>query len=198
MIESTKKYAFVLGREQEICLEELKSVLARFCFCFSIFRISGNVVFAKMTGVNDDGICDLINTLAGTVKIFELVDSLGNDIPVQLTKLLSDRKADNRHPEPAPPCHPEPAPPCHPERSEGSSISKPEIPRQDPDPSTSLGTTSSARDEFPGRKFNFGVSCFNKNITRQQINSFALTAKKKLKGRYSLRYVESRDSAELS
>ena len=47
-------------------------------------------------------------------------------------------------------------------------------------------------------KINFGISYFGKGFTRQHINSIALTAKKKLKGILSLRYVEAKESFELS
>lgn len=144
MNESTKKYAFVLGREHEICLAELKSVLERFCFCFSIYRISGNVVFAKIENFSSSDVSRLMDQLSGTIKIYEIVGSLGNNIPEKIASLILQKKASATN------------------------------------------------------KINFGVSCFNKELSIQQIGSFALTAKKKLKGKLPLRFVESRDGAELS
>ena len=144
MNETAKKYAFVLGREQEICLEELKSVLGRFGVYFDIFRISGNVVFAKVENFSDQDVIEMIRVLGGTIKIYELTSSLGNNITMQVSDLIANLKS---------------------------------------------GATS---------KVDFGISCYNKRFTRQQINSFALGAKKKLKGKLSLRFVEAKDGLELS
>lgn len=144
MIETAKKYAFALGREQEISLTELKSVLHRFGFYFDIYRISGNIVFAKMENFSKADAATIINVLGGTIKIYELVDSLGNNISNQIADLFIAEKSG----------------------VEG--------------------------------KINLGVSCFNKRLTIQRINSFALGAKKKLKGRFSLRYVEPKEGLLLS
>ena len=144
MNETAKKYAFVLGREQEICLEELKSVFDRFGVCFDIFRISGNIVFAKVESFSMQDATSIIRILGGTIKIYEITGSLGNNISMQVSELISKIRSDAES------------------------------------------------------KINFGISCFNKRFTRQQINSFALGAKKKLKGRLSLRFVEAKDELELS
>ena len=137
-------FAFVLGREHEICLEELKSVLSRFCFSFSIFRISGNIVFANMENISTNDLKQIMQALGGTIKIFELVGSLSNNITNQIAELIIKNKS------------------------------------------------------IASNKINFGISCFNEIFTRQQINSFALGAKKKLKGKISLRFVEAKDNLELS
>jgi len=144
MIETAKKYAFALGREQEICLEELKSVLHHFGFYFDIYRISGNFVFAKIENFSREDASEIINVLGGTIKIYELVDSIANHIAKQLADLILEQKIN----------------------TEG--------------------------------KINFGVSCLNKHFSRQQINALALTAKKKLKGKISLRFVEAKEGLELS
>lgn len=71
MVTSTQKYAFILGREHEICLEELKAVLSRFDFCFNL-RISGNIVFANIESISSEDIFNIMNALSGTIKIFRL------------------------------------------------------------------------------------------------------------------------------
>ena len=144
MGDTIKKIAFLLGREHEICLEELKSVLSRFCFSFSIFRISGNIVFANMENISAEDLRQIMQALGGTIKIFELVGSLGNNITNQVAELITKERGN------------------------------------------------------AGNKVNFGISCFNRKFTKQQINSFALGAKKKLKGKISLRFVEAKDGLELS
>ena len=144
MDETKQKIAFVLGREQEICLAELKAVLSRFCFCFDIYKISGNVVFANVDNFTKDDARKAMNVLSGTMKIFELIGPVEKDIAAQVASVIEKQKTG----------------------SEG--------------------------------KINFGISYYGKGFSRQHINSIALTAKKKLKGKFSLRYVESRDSFELS
>ena len=139
-----KSFAFILGREQEIALAELKAVLGRFCFSFDIYKITGNVVFANIDNFTEDDARELMNALAGTMKIFELETATGKDIASQIAETFEERKR---------------------------------------------GISG---------KINFGLSYYGKGFSRQNINSIALTAKKKLKDNYSLRYVESRDSFDLS
>jgi len=81
MVTSNEKlYAFVLGREKELALAELKAVIERFGFYFSasaspkrdgdITKITGNIVFAKMQ--EEDNLYNALNTLGGTIKVFEI------------------------------------------------------------------------------------------------------------------------------
>ncbi len=66
------RYVFILGREQELALEEIRAVLERFCFSFDIYKITGNAAFAKIENFSDDDAKTIINVLAGTMKIFRL------------------------------------------------------------------------------------------------------------------------------
>jgi len=178
MSENFKKsFVFVLGREQEIALNELKSVLGRFDFCFSasdsalarrdvdIYKITANLVFANIDNFTEDDAKRVMDALAGTVKIFKLIGPVEKDIASQIARIFEERK----------------------------SVSS-EIPHQVRDDFSAL---PSEQLKVSG-KINFGISYYDRGFSRQIINSIALTAKKKLKGRFSLRYVESRDSAELS
>mgnify|MGYP001588067770 FL=1 len=146
-------FVFVLGREQEIALEELKSVLTRFDFsCLpagrvlkpSIYKITANQVFANIDNFTISDAERVMDALAGTIKIYKLEGRIDKDITSQIASIFRARKTD----------------------SEG--------------------------------KINFAISYFGRGFSRQNINLIALTAKKQLKGDFSLRYVESRDSSELS
>jgi len=70
---STKKYAFVLGRERELCFAELKAVLKRFCFDFVVFSVPDNIVFINIAA-ETQAIEELADVLGGTVKIFLLIE----------------------------------------------------------------------------------------------------------------------------
>lgn len=135
---------FILGREKNLALEELKVVLFRFGFDFDIYKIASNVVFANMGDLLDADLRNIMHNLAGTIKIFKIVGRAERDISTQMADILLKKKP------------------------------------------TSTG------------KINFGISYFGKGFTRQHINSIALSAKKKLKGAMSLRYVEAKESLELS
>ncbi len=65
-----KKYAFILGRERDLCLAELRSTLSRFGFCFNDFILSDNVALFNL----DKDPSKLIDILGGTTKIFEIID----------------------------------------------------------------------------------------------------------------------------
>ncbi|MDO8444112.1 MAG: hypothetical protein Q7S80_01230 [bacterium] len=69
-ILQTKKYAFVLGRERDLCLAELRATLNRFGFCFDDLILSDNVAFINL----DSDPRKLIDILGGTTKIFEIIE----------------------------------------------------------------------------------------------------------------------------
>lgn len=166
MDDNTKNsFAFMLGREQEIALSELKSVLGCFGICFDIYKITGNAVFANIDNFTEDDAKRIMEALAGTVKIFEIVASTDKDISSQIAQIFEERKTGSYR-----------------------------IPYQVRDDFSA----SSLEQLKVGGKINFGISYYGKGFSRQNINSIALTAKKKLKDKFSLRYVESRDSFELS
>ena len=77
----SKKYAFVLGRERDLCLAELRATLSRFGFCFNDFILSDNVVLINLPATRlsspksgqaglDKDPAKLIDILCGTTKIF--------------------------------------------------------------------------------------------------------------------------------
>ena len=74
MTSKTTTYAFILGRERELCLAELKAVLARFGFCFSISSVTDNVARFNIDA-EAESVGALINILGGTVKIFRIMTS---------------------------------------------------------------------------------------------------------------------------
>lgn len=165
MNQTKQKLVFVLGREHEICLAELKAVLSRFDFCFDIYKITANLVFANIENFDpEDDAKKVLDALAGTMKIFLLAGPVEKEIASQVASIIENRKRDSG------------------------------IPHQVRDDFSAL---SSEQSKVRG-KINFGISYYGKGFSRQNINSIALTAKKRLKGKLSLRYVESRDSAELS
>ena len=81
---STKKYAFILGRERELALAELKAVLGRFCFDgepsrthfdFSILSVYENIAIIKIDSeASESAVSSLAKTLGGTVKIFRIMN----------------------------------------------------------------------------------------------------------------------------
>ncbi len=100
MISSTQKFAFVLGREQEICLEELKAVLNRFGICFNISRISGNVVFANIVDFSEIDAKKLIEMLGGTIKIFKFTQNSNlkiQSLSEHCARVLLDKAKDIDH-----------------------------------------------------------------------------------------------------
>jgi len=152
MNQATKNnFVFILGREQEIALAELKAVLVRFGFYFparpaggDIYKITGNQVFANIDNFTVNDAVKVMDALAGTIKIYKLEGPIEKDIASQISSIFRSHKVNG----------------------EG--------------------------------KINFAISYFGRGFSRQNINSIALTAKKQLKSDFSLRYVESRDSSELS
>lgn len=141
--ELENQFVFVLGRERELALSELKATLLYFGFSFDITRISGNLVFANIENFSNDDAVRLIEVLGGTIKIFKILSRVSGNFSLQIADYLLQLRPDQT-------------------------------------------------------KTNFAISNFNKTYNRQAINSTALSAKKSLKGRMSLRFVDSRDSACLS
>jgi tRNA G10 N-methylase Trm11 len=68
-----KTFAFILGREKELALSELKAVLVRFDFCFTIISVTGNFVFANIDNFGKEDAQKLIRILGGTIKIFQIL-----------------------------------------------------------------------------------------------------------------------------
>jgi len=102
--QNTKTFAFVLGRESELALSELKAVLARFGFCFSasdspdarlvdIFSITDNIAFAKIDNFSKEEAEDIINILGGTTKIYEIIESRSNKLENQIVNIISEHRA---------------------------------------------------------------------------------------------------------
>jgi len=96
---STKKYAFVLGRERDLCFAELKSVLVRFGFCSSEdesnFILSDNVAIfnlpVRQAGL-DKSPEKLIEILGGVTKIYGIVPT-ESDIRAQIKGLVLAKAA---------------------------------------------------------------------------------------------------------
>ncbi|MEI8143494.1 MAG: hypothetical protein WCG48_02690 [Candidatus Berkelbacteria bacterium] len=77
MEEVKQKYIFVLGREIELCLAEVKAVLEYFGICFDIDSVSDNIAFINLQ-ISADSIKDLAERLSGTTKIFRLCSGESN------------------------------------------------------------------------------------------------------------------------
>lgn len=84
----TKKYAFVLGREIEICLAELRATLNRFGFYFDDLILTDNVAFINLS----KNPAKLIDILGGTIKIFEIIEFEG-EIKSLVAKLILERSS---------------------------------------------------------------------------------------------------------
>jgi tRNA G10 N-methylase Trm11 len=95
--DNSKIYAFILGRERELCLAELKAVLKRFCFDFGPFdelragvsSVSRNVAFINITECNDEEIAKLAPIFGGTMKIFRILDAEYDSLSKQMINYLS-------------------------------------------------------------------------------------------------------------
>lgn len=72
MQTSQKNYIFVLGRETELCLAEMKAVLDSRVLDFSILSVSDNNVNINIAA-DTKVVANLMNTLAGTRKIYEVI-----------------------------------------------------------------------------------------------------------------------------
>lgn len=77
-MKMSNNFAFILGREVDIALAELESVLFRHGFTYRIASVSKNVVYINIVGPGDKEIASLIDDLAGTIKIFQLFDRDSN------------------------------------------------------------------------------------------------------------------------
>ena len=73
MNNNTKTYAFILGRERGLCLSELKAVLSRFCFDYSIISLYDNVAIINIADKAENDVVELMNVFGGTVKIFRII-----------------------------------------------------------------------------------------------------------------------------
>ncbi|MCX6808465.1 MAG: hypothetical protein NTW50_02250, partial [Candidatus Berkelbacteria bacterium] len=72
MNNDSPKFAFILGRERDLCLAELRAVFKRFDFCFSISSLYDNVAIINIDGKSESDVAGLMETLGGTVKIFRI------------------------------------------------------------------------------------------------------------------------------
>lgn len=91
-------FVFILGREQELAYFELISVLNRYNrqktgedFSSNDIRISGNLVFANICG-DDKEISELIDLLAGTIKIYKIINKIGTDLDKTLIDFINSKK----------------------------------------------------------------------------------------------------------
>lgn len=66
-------YVFVLGRETKIALLELEKVLRRFGFGFAISNLSKNLAFINIDNRKKFNSKEIIQSLGGTIKIFEII-----------------------------------------------------------------------------------------------------------------------------
>ncbi|MFA6963253.1 MAG: DNA methyltransferase [Patescibacteria group bacterium] len=73
MQHNNQKYAFVLGRERDLCLTELYAVLVRFGFCFTVPSVYDNVAIINIENANESDVASLIESLGGTMKIFRMI-----------------------------------------------------------------------------------------------------------------------------
>lgn len=88
----TKTFAFILGREKELALAELRAVLKRFDFCFDILSIKGNIAFANIESFSKDDAIRAINILGGTTKIFKVLGDVGAELEKQIIDIILENK----------------------------------------------------------------------------------------------------------
>ena len=94
MIENeNQKFAFVLGRERDLCLFELKSVLGLFGFDFGIISLTDNAVFINTTATEKQ-IANLAPILGGTIKIFKIISEAG-DMEGEMSSYIENNLAEN-------------------------------------------------------------------------------------------------------
>ena len=172
MTSKTTTYAFILGRERELCLAELKAVLARFGFCFSISSVTDNVARFNIDA-EAESVGALINILGGTVKIFRIMTSSS----VISTPRQGVEKSYKISPTPT-------------ESSGGRDDSK----HND----FKFKIIEHICDNHKVGKLNYGISSYTKEFNQRSVNNLGLSIKKDLKKDYSLRFVEAREGSELS
>ena len=93
---STKNFAFILGREKDLAQAELKVVLSYFGFCFDITSINGNILFANIDNFQKSDAINVINRLGGTVKIFEILGKRENNLNEQIIDIILDKKSESK------------------------------------------------------------------------------------------------------
>ncbi len=96
MDKLSKKFAFVLGRESELCLDELGSILSRLGFCFDIYNVSKNITFINMEREIDSSKLENFCAISGgVIKVFQIVnDQLNNITPDRLSDIILENKSD--------------------------------------------------------------------------------------------------------
>lgn len=173
MPNDTKKYAFVLGRERDLCLAELRATLGRFGFCFNPeqsrtgfgdFILSDNVALFNL----DKNPAKLIDILGGTTKIFEIVDLDHANIvraPARTSESVSQQTS-------------------HTQATSVRRINK------------TIEELILMRAKTTSGKFNFGFSAYGRHRAIQ-LNPLGLNIKKDLKGQLSLRFIALKEK-ELS
>jgi|GEM_PF-792293 len=192
----TKKYAFVLGRERDLCFVELKSVLSRFCFypepldklgtgkgrrsfCFSNLILTKNIVFANLELPNHtDGEFNQMANDEFSNNVASLINILGGttkifEIVDPAAVILSETK------------------------NLASEDKRAVLPRsfagaQD----DKIKSLVKIRAKNHAGKMNFGFSAYTGHNLKK-MNDLGLSIKKALKDQYSLRFIAAKD-AELS
>ena len=93
------KFVFILGREQNIALAELKTTLTRLNFCFDIYKITGNLAFANIDNFTKDDAKNLSGVLGGTIKICRLLTGFWDKKSLigNLKRLLLEEKTGTEH-----------------------------------------------------------------------------------------------------
>jgi len=72
---STKQYIFILGRERELCYQELISVLSSFCFKYDIHSLTDFIVLINFIEIDLEHPLDIqpiAMRLGGTIKVYEV------------------------------------------------------------------------------------------------------------------------------
>lgn len=111
-LSTINTYAFVLGRERELCLAELKAVFFRFGFCFppefgrgvGDNSLADNVAFINIANTDngftestddeyknlDIRVAQMMKTLGGTIKIFKIIGPMTNNIKSTLENYIEN------------------------------------------------------------------------------------------------------------
>jgi len=93
MKDNNQTYAFVLGRERDLCLTELYAVLSRFGFCFTVPSVYDNVAIINIEGGTEADVANLIDSLGGTIKIFNMITPVDKAVKEKIISYItsSDR-----------------------------------------------------------------------------------------------------------